>query len=292
MSTETSKTVVTYPIVTALVEAEKILGVNRTWYPENAEQQRFLAEFFAVCRQDGLTIPEIESIASWYADQINAFLQQRGSDLCLSPFDANTFGIASVLDLPVEWIEKGQITTVDDRFRKSYPAVRLSAGLQFCRSDLHNYPIAHIATQSGDYVFMTMLDNAPKNLDLVALADSLILSSYEVDEFGSLVFPMVDLNQLVDVSWLMNMYTFHQLGPIARITQAMQQTILKLNQDGARVRSAFAGAITIKGGWSEPKPEMVINGPFLCCFLRNGLSKPLFTGHITQQDWKNPGSIH
>ena len=43
------KTVVTYPNIMAIVKAEEILGVNRTWQAANEPQQPFLVEFFEVC---------------------------------------------------------------------------------------------------------------------------------------------------------------------------------------------------------------------------------------------------
>ena len=102
-----AKTVVTYPIVAALVKAEDMLGKNRVWTPKNGMQSRFLADFFRMCRNEVLGIPEIQSIASWSADEINTFLRQRGFDIQLQPFDSSTFGIASVLDVLVEWLRKG-----------------------------------------------------------------------------------------------------------------------------------------------------------------------------------------
>ena len=289
-----AKTVVTYPIVAALVKAEDILGENRTWVPINGMQSRFLADFFRICRNEGLGIPEIESIASWSADEINTFLRQRGFDIQLQPFDSLTFGIASVLDLLVEWLEKGKKTSVKCVLDQEwYDAARLKNGVEYLLSDIHRHPIAAIATKTGDVVYMTKIDDAPDGFDLVAMAEQLANLSRPVYEFGGLVFPMVDLNQQVDVSWILNMQTFTDDRTEAYISQAVQQTILKMNEKGARAKSAFAGAVTILGT-SRPieKPDMIIDAPFLVWFMRPLLNKPLFVGYIATEDWKNPGSIH
>jgi len=52
-----------------------------------------------------------------------------------------------------------------------------------------------------------------------------------------------------------------------------------------------AVAIAILRATGAPKPDHVINRPFLIWFERDGLSRPLFAGHITPDDWRNPGSI-
>ena len=74
------------------------------------------------------------------------------------------------------------------------------------------------------------------------------------------------------------------------IAQASQQTKLKMNEIGARVESVVAIAIVL-GGMDAPEPDHVINRPFLIWFERDGLSRPLFAGHITPDDWRNPGNI-
>jgi hypothetical protein len=284
---------VTYPIVAALVKAEDILGENRTWVPINGMQSRFLADFFRICRNEGLGIPEIESIASWSADEINTFLRQRGFDIQLQPFDSKTFGFASVLDLLVEWLEKGKKTSVKCVLDQEwYDAARLKNGVEYLLSSIHRHPIAAIATKTGDVVYMTKIDDAPDGFDLVAMAEQLANLSRRVYEFGGLVFPMVDLNQQSDVSWILKMKTYTDARTEAYISQAVQQTILKMNEEGARAKSAFAGSMPLGTRIPKEKPDMIIDAPFLVWFMRPLLNKPLFVGYIATEDWKNPGSIH
>ena len=291
-ATSSAKTVVTYPLVAALVKAEDILGKNWVWTPINGMQSRFLADFFRVCRNEVLGIPEIQSIASWSAEEINTFLGRRGFDSQLQPFDSSTFGMASVLDLLVEWVRKGKKTRVKCVLDQQwYDAARLKNGITYLRSSLHPHPIAAIATKTGDVVYMTKLDDAPDGFDLVALAEQLANLSHRVHEFGGLVFPMVDLNQQSEVSWILNMRTSTDDRPEAYISQAVQQTILKMNEKGARVKSASGGGVIVLGTPKE-KPDIFIDAPFLVWFKRPLLNKPLFVGYIATEDWKNPGSIH
>jgi len=101
---------------------------------------------------------------------------------------------------------------------------------------------------------------------------------------------MVNLDELVDISWLLGMETTAESGQRAWVSQAKQQTILKMNEVGARAKSAVAIAVT--RSIEMPKPDMVINGPFLVWFEREGLAPSRSSsGHITQEDWRNPGDI-
>ena len=289
-----SKTVVTYPIVAALIKAEDILGKNRVWTPKNGMQSRFLADFFQMCRHESLGIPEMTSIASWSADEINTFLRQRGFDIQLLPFDASTFGIASVLDLLLEWLEMGKKTSVKCVLDQQwYDAARLKIGVGYLRSSIHRHPIAAIETKNGDVVYMTKIDDAPDVFDLVAKAEQLTNLSRRVHEYGGLVFPMVDLNQRSDVSWILNMQTSTDDRMPYSISQAVQQTILKMNEEGARAQSAFAAKVYFMAAKNpKVKPDMIIDAPFLIWFMRPLLNKPLFVGYIATEVWKNPGSIH
>jgi hypothetical protein len=285
---------VTYPIVAALVKADDILGKNRLWTPINGMQSRFLADFFRICRNESLGIPEITSIASWSADEINTFLRQRGFDIQLQPFNSSTFGIASVLDLLVEWLEKGKKTSVKCILDQQwYDAARLKNAVKYLRSSVHRHPIAAIATKTGDVVYMTKIDDIPDGFDLVAMAEQLAnLSRPVIPEYGGLVFPMVDLNQQSDVSWILNMKTYREDRTEYYISQAVQQTILKMNEEGALAKSAFAGAVTLGAKIPKEMPDMIIDAPFLVWFMRPLLNKPLFVGYIATEDWKNPGSVH
>ncbi len=286
-----STTNTTYPIVAALVKAEDILGPNRQWQPVNATQSRFLKEFFASCRGE-VGIPEIESIASWNVEVINRFLSERGFSIQLEALDDDTFGVASVLDLLVEWMVEGIATTVTTSNMKSYPGVRIDAkGISFFTVPGHSNPIAQIHTKNGDRVYLTMMSDQPEGFDLVARAEELTTGRKACHVYGDLVFPMVDLDQRVNISWLLDMMTTRQnTGQRAWISQALQQTKLKMNQTGAHVKSAVAIAVSLEM-FIQPKPDHVINQPFLVWFERDGLSKPLFVGHITTDNWKNPGDL-
>lgn len=288
-----STSVTTYPIVAALVKAEGMsgMGSNRLWQATNDTQRHFLQNFFDNCRGEVGYIPEIDSIASWTVEDINTFLQLRGFTIKLQPFGGDTFGVASVLDLLVEWPVKGEVTTLQGIDRKTYPGVRISGeGVKFFKAYRHDYPIAMLETKTRDRVYMTMLDRNPSDgFDLVERKQKISHGLTPLLEYDGLIFPMVDMDQNVDIGWLLGMHTRGKDGQPARITQALQQTILKMNAVGARAKSAVAVAVT--RSIAMPKPDVIINGPFLIWFERDGVTKPFFVGHITQEHWCDPGSI-
>lgn len=284
-----SQTTATYPIVGAVKITEQILGPDRQWDALNDQQKKFLADYFNVCRTEIAKIPEIESLASKSADEINAFLCKRGFDIRLDPFDANEFGTASVLNVLVEWLQEGKRTTLRAKSGREFPAVKLVSDFLVFSSNVHRHPVACLATKSSaDWVFMTVAEKPLDGFDLPETAMKISQSlDYLSGRYESLTFPMVDLDQKVDISWLKDMKTHDEAGWPWEIAKALQQTKFKMNEKGARAKSAVAiGMRTL----SIPE-RIVIDEPFLVWIERQGLSRPLFVGYITEDDWEDPGSL-
>lgn len=287
-----SKTMVVYPMVSALLKAEDMLGPDRVWKPINETQAHFLTEFFQMCREEAMSLSEIESIASRNIEDINTFLRQRGFTIQLRPLGPDSFGVASVLDLLVSWQEPGAKVRVECIVdHRTYDAVWLGDGIRYSLNSPHPHPIVTIKTQSGDVVHMSKLDHAPEGFELVHLAEQLTPLPNQTRTASSVTFPMVDLNQEVDVSWMGGMQTRDEGDRPFLIAQALQQTILKMNEQGARAKSASAMGIILGSAAIHSYPIIVIDAPFLLWFTRPNLKKPLFVGYITMADWKNPGSL-
>lgn len=291
-----SKTVATYPIVAAVAKIEDIpeIGKGRKWQTTNTTQDRFLQEFFAPCQGKVGKIPEIESIASQQAEVINRFLRERGFDISVDPFGPDEVGVASVLDVLVEWIEKGKITTIKKDGRKFQGVHLHPVGFHFQLFEIpgQENPVVKIRTKSpNNVVYMTILKDPADGFDLVAQARELTLqcASAKINhKYGGLIFPMVDLNQEVDISWLEGMNTPGQYGGPVTIIRALQQNKLRINEIGARAESAM---VLVGALGDEKRPDYVIDRPFLFWIERKGLIAPLFVAYITEGDWKNPGSI-
>lgn len=287
MSKGESQTCVTWPIVAALVEAEKILGINRIWQPQNSLQQIFLREFFQACRSKASGLSEIVSRSSFEVAVLNQFLKSKGFSIQLQPFGPGEFGVVSILNLLVEWMIKGQRRTIETSEGK-FPGVFIPKhSVEFFKAENHPYPIASLQTKSGDVVQMTVWDQPLQGFDLVTATEK-FFNTRPCRDFEGVVFPMVTLDQQVNIDWLLKMEAINGGDPGYIISQALQQTKLRMNEIGARAESAVAMATR---SFSLPQSPLVINRPFLIWIQREGLAKPLFVGYIDSSDWKDPGSL-
>ena len=287
-------TICTYPIVAALKAADRFLE-RMEWTPKTETQQVFLEMFWEQCHDEIGKIKEIEAIAHKECAVINQFLRERGFDIQLDPWsDPQGFGMAAVLDLLVEWMEQGAITTITTADYQRFDGVRISKeNRAFYTTPGHPNPIALITTKSGDKVYMTMTDRIPSEseFEAVKLVENLTKNLQPDYSWNGLVFPMVDLNQEVDIGWITKMASDPDDDPDHTfvVDQAIQQTKLKMDEKGAHVESAVALAMELTGPPQPSLPDHIIDKPFLIWFTRDSLAKPLFVGYIDRDVWKNPG---
>ncbi len=283
-----------YTIVSAIVAAENaFLGAGRTWNPVNDQQRKFIDSFLEPCRPDLDKIPEYETIAALSEVPINEFLMKKGFGIQLEKFPkllppARVWGAASVLDLLLKWKTPGTKAkiAVGDR---SYTAARIDDDYEAFSIRGHENPIALVETENGDKAYFTVLEKPLEGLALLEKAQSVISAQVMPEYFDGVLFPAVDLSHEVDISWLKKMWTVDDERYTNEITQALQQTKLKMNHLGARVKDAVAiGGMRTT---SLPPPPLVINRPFLFCIERPGLKMPLFSAYITEENWKDPGSL-
>ena len=281
-----------YTITTAIEQGERTMNLRNDWKSKNKIQKRFLKNFLDICR--GNKIPEIEIEVSSEADKINSFLEKKGFSIRLQPFPPYTLGFASILDLIVEWLQLGEKVKIDAKKGGIYDGVRIKKdGVYFYESILNDYrhTIACLKTKSGDLVFITVLKEPLEGLDLITMAETLsnnkdiLPGAYE-----AVRFPMVDLDITNDIGWLKGMSTTNVINIPAEITQAIQQIKIKMNEKGARFQSATAIAVTLKCVMI-PKQDLIIREPFLVWVERHNLEKPLMAAFITEESWKNPGSL-
>jgi hypothetical protein len=105
---------------------------------------------------------------------------------------------------------------------------------------------------------------------------------------------MVDLCNNNQVSWIEGMETNTHLDGEdvpAWLVQASQETKLRTNEVGAHIRSEFRGQMGIVARVGHQKPDYIVDRPFLLVFTRPDLKQPLAVLHITEDDWKNPGTL-
>lgn len=278
-----------YPIVGALLGALDFLNA-KDWSEVNETQKEFLAQFYNGATNESRDLKELETRASTVAAELNSFLKERGFSITLDEFKDNEFGVVSILDVLVEWVEKAQRRKLQHE-GKMYDAAYLDDNFSAFKVEGHEFPVARIDTKrSGEYVYLTRSSKALESLELMNAVKNL-QSKLEPDDtnYDGLLFPMVELNQEVDISWLQNMFTMKGTQKWS-VAKALQQTKFRMNEEGARAESAVA--LTMRcASVARPKPILKIDGPFFAWIVRDGLSMPLFAGYITPEEWKDPKTL-
>jgi hypothetical protein len=279
-----------FPIVAAVAAADAFVGPKPVWQPVNGDQARFLREAYGTGRSEIASIPEIESIASRSADALAAFCARRGFPMAFEPLTPPRFGVAAFLDVKVEWPEPGTPDTITTPEGRSFPGVEIEdAYVHVCRAKTHAHPIANLATRSGDQVYLSVASAPGSGLDLVEAAMRLSQDLAIERDYEGVLFPMVNLEQPADVSWLAGLWTTSLEGDLAAIQSAQQHNRFRMNQFGARAESVTQLYTVL--GVRHPKPVLVIDRPFLVWIQRPGLSQPLFVAHVTPEDWRDPGDL-
>lgn len=287
-----SYTVVLLPILAALTAAENaFLGLNTKWIGFNNTQKVFIDKYMKDKDQQLklLNDGEMKTKASRDISEINAFLKENNFDIQLEK-DINglkpEFATAAIFNILVNWAQEGQITQINAN-NKGYSAVEINKNFNVYTSSQHINPIIELNTKTDDKVYITVADKSRESFDLLDYIANIKDNTIDSDViYDKVVFPMVDLNQEVDISWLENM---RGVGPKdwADVFQALQQTKFQMDEKGAAAQSAVAISF-IKSCCPSIKQTLTIDKPFFIWIERKGLSIPLFAGYIDYVDWKKP----
>lgn len=293
MSTKT-QTLVVYPISSALRQAETFLKNVQGITTVNDIQKKFIDEIHTHCKGEISKIKEIESIANTNNKVINEWLKERGFQIKLEPFGPGGFGVASVLDLLGQWAIKGKEWSVETEDGKYYPGIKMNNyGNKFYHvKDDPNF-IIEIETKDNDRVYLMMANEVPTGLSLLDYVEQLHKEKTTVPfQYDGFIFPMIDLDEETILEWILDIRFETPKGdiPYYVISQALQQTKLKMNEVGFRVKSAVALGI-LAGAAPKKLEPYVINRPFLMWIRRSGLSKPLFIAYLNKEVWKNPKGL-
>jgi hypothetical protein len=289
-----STTVCPYPIIGAVREIDDVLGKNRVWHPAKDTKQEplqleFLKKFYAHRAVSELqTIPELEAIASFSAESINHWLAKRGSGTRLQRLPRGSFATACMLDVSSMWRTTGEVLRLP---RMKTPGVILKQDVQCFTSKAS--PIdtfARVMTSSGDIVSMAPFSakSTMRPFDLIAMVSN--LNAKPCHDFEGVHFPMVDLTEEQDISWLQGMHTTDTAHALWYIAQSFQRTTFRMNQYGARAKSDAVVTVT-RGMVHTPKPMLMIDETFLVWIQRRNLTHPLFVGYITPEAMRDPGIL-
>jgi hypothetical protein len=296
-----NETFTIHPILGCLSQVEIFLGTDNTWEPISEIQEKFLAFCDEKARKDLICLEdEMKDIASKDVDAVNAWLAEQGfPDLQLDkvPNDSQAFYVASILKVVLEWINKGRkIKILSHNTDQYYPGVRLTredyqGALNFYTLRDHANPIACIQTKNkSEYVCMTIMDEELSDIEKMEFVLGFMKEHKEfalkTESKSALMFPMIDYDEQVDISYLQGMKVFNGREDYF-IAQAIQQTRFQMDEVGAIVESAAAMSSPAGCSFMED-PEMLINKPFLLWVFRRGMALPYFIGYFSEKHWKEP----
>jgi hypothetical protein len=252
-----------------------------------------MKEYFAICKSEIDAIQEIESIADLDSTVINDWLKHHGFDIELSPFGPGGFGTASKLDLKGYWFRAGRQSNIYIEPDESYPAVKMLTGYDLFKYKESEELVIRIRTESEDIVYMMMADEVPSGLSIVDYVQNIEAEIEQANiEYEGIIFPMIDLDLQGSIDWIIGLKAMVDSNsiPFYEIAQALEQTKLKINEKGFRIKSAVAMGI-LAGAAMVKREPYIINRPFVMWVSRPSLKKPLFVGYLNKDVWKNPDGL-
>jgi len=147
--------------------------------------------------------------------------------------------------------------------------------------------VIELETEKGDLAYMLMAEEVPEDFSLVKYVENIIQQMKPcTPDYNGLMFPMIDLDTEGSLDWLVGM----EISALF-IGQALQQTKLKMNEKGFRIKSAAAIQMILKGPPGQRKEPYIINRPFLFWVKRPEISRPLFVSYLNNDVWKDPDGL-
>ncbi|HTE57147.1 MAG TPA: hypothetical protein VK694_00225 [Verrucomicrobiae bacterium] len=267
---------------------DEFLGTCR-WASSGDPAQDWFLRWYHGIRDLGAikSLTNIEALASTDYNQLNKFLVKKGFDPKFGPLD---LGVASVLDMLVEWLTVGERVPFTGADGNSYPAFKLEDGVRVTNVRGLDSPVVTIDTQSGATVFLCMIPEPANGMELVRQAmvamDPGRKDNYNYD---SVVLPTVDLNLEPDMGWMLGINTVSsRTGGQLSVSQAFQQFRFRMNERGARAKVATG----IGFECTSVSTPLVFDRPFMCFMVQQGSVVPLAVLYADTDVWLEPaGSL-
>ena len=270
-----------YPILKAIKGMGGIIPVNE-------KQTRFVEKYLAF--DDLPHIPELQVWVSGNADELNQMLAGHGFQSQFPVFEDDQFGILSLLELALQWLQVGETRTIDAQNGKEYDGVYLCnpyAGTSILVAGNRQHPHETVSWQTRDNSMIVSVSIADKPLLGLMLFDYVSMICVDYSAFLSLkysgvVFPRVSLHCIEDMKWVVDMQVGHN-----RVAQATQENIVKMDEYGMEVKSATEITMTAMGAPAvgrEPQPY-IIDRPFYLWLSRVGCKLPLLVAYVDYNSW-------
>lgn len=280
-------------ICQALDELEhRSLGEGCAWLPANPTQEQ-LVKYFQQYRSGLRLLHGLEGRVATSYRKLNQFLEDRGFDPLFQPF--NGLGVASVIDMTVEWILKGMDGMITHQgSMQAYPAFELSAeAVEMFDVDGFKHPLARLKTTTGDNLWLMKADQPSSGMDLVVMAHKIIDSAREVhtEWTNGVMIPKLDISVQPDMGWIIGLGTQGRRGHF-RVEQAFQQVRIRVNEFGARCKVASGLASESCRVATSPDGIYQMNEAFAGFFTQKDSDLPIAAFWTDVDTWVEPrGSL-
>lgn len=285
-----------FSILCCLKEALKFGQASNTWQSTNESQQRFMDSYYkyALEHMDIFTAEELEFVASLDYREVNAFLKRRGFDIQLSPFPkadgsiGSGFGVAAVLDIMCKWEGRSSPLSVCNAITETvYEGVKLDGtiGVDDQNRQVVRFSSWDLATNQSLSAYITVADGACAQMDLQDRCTNLHQGFGNASKLPvNCHFPKTEVNQEVDISWLLDM--FYKAGDIPMvISEALNQNKLSLTEKGAHAQSAAAIGIVSGSMAAGSYDHVVIDKPFYFWLAKGNCPVPIFCAYVDEGSW-------
>ncbi|NTW13815.1 MAG: hypothetical protein HGA31_02160 [Candidatus Moranbacteria bacterium] len=272
-------------IMRALLELERAyLGQGRIWQAKNQPQKRLIA-LYALFRDQLEGLHSLKAKAATDADVLNTFLAENGFGPMFDALNGG-IGVASILDMLIEWVETGEKCDIDSAGTK-YPGFEIKKdAFEAFEVPGNIAPLLRLKTKTGDSLWLhipnavpeTAFDMACSVFDLMRNRKSLAHS------YTSVKIPMVDMDIEPDLSFLIGMGTVDESGNEWSVSEAIQRFKLRMNDKGARAK--VATGIVMRGVSFTLKNAYVVDRPFLVWMTQGESTLPLAPTMAGRDSWK------
>lgn len=299
--------------------ATRELGAHTaSWQADNKRQELFLANYYRPFRS---LLPGLANIVSARAEMggesLLALAQSRhpSQQAALANFFVpgdSQLAFLGMFDMLVKWYCAGARTVINTQNTGgvSYPAIEFGKAWRCFKVSGHPNHVAKIdttnggiGTNSGLSVYLTEFDPDALPQDdepfpLTRYAKELITNLFDAEKCESigakkLVFPMIAMDQIFLLSWLLGMKLgFNQFS--YPLTTALMSSTLLANEVGFLARDTFEGAVTIH--YDPFAKILIIDKPFLFIIVdhrKTGLlgNMPLRVSYVARDCWKEPKDL-
>jgi len=266
-----------------LLKSNEMLGEEKTWVWVNDWQKVFLENFFSKKAELAeFSQKELKTWASSNVEELNETAKNQGLDIALNDFSPEGFGAISVMDILFQWTN-GKAETILTYSGQEYPALKIYS--RFCIKTSSAYPYPVIALRSktvGDTIYMTIAPEKQVSFYLIDKIEKIRQNLYRTTSCDYLKFPMIDMNHIESLDWLLGLWTPDKGSSRWEIAQAWQQTKIKISAGTEDIITSGMFALRI----GEEK-GITIRDPFFLWIERQGVSFPLVYAYIDQSDWKS-----